>query len=936
MRRILLLLLWPAVLFAQNASKALHYEQYTTINGLNHNHVYRTFQDSRGVLWVITETALNRFDGRTFKPIPQVKITYPVATRIYLEDKDGDLWIGDYKGSIFCLNIHTEKVMDLQQKFSGKLPEKITGALKRQDGSYLLRTAINEISLFHPNAGVTRVYRSDKGVLDLIGETKEGTVWLEENYWFKGGQYIALNTQLEKQQIIAYHSSISHSRGILEGNELYYFTNDSFFVAGKSGIEKCNSIRAIYPEYRYEDPESTGYYNVSGANPATNEIVLYSRYHLIEFDQQFQLSYDLRRNDLKTAFSQVFHIYIDGQGFIWLSTFEGLFKVWFTPNRFHSFLVTSSQDQKTIEPKSCRSITQGPDGRIYVAADRCLYKLSGQAGESLVCRPTAEGPIWDIYNDGQGNLWYKDIAVRRYSIRENKEYNGSLLLPLPQSTAWMVQRIGDRLWVGNPLGWVDIRDNSYHLYEDYGSFPEARAHSIYDLQEAGGNLWSLNEAGLYKLNAQYQMVERYWSGGVGVHYLPCDDFRHLYQESDTSWWFATASGLLHLNPQTHHYRLYTTADGLPNNKCHAVIPDENGCLWVSSDNGIIQFEKSTGRLRVYYESDGLELNEFNRLSYYKDTEGRLYFGGINGGVSFHPDEFAKAFDSIPHVRLVVTECNLSGNGLEKSDLRAAYARNGMIEVDPSYPFLQMRFALTDYDQSSKTVYRYKVDDAEAWQEMRDGELELAGLSYGAHTLHVEARTIHGFTAPELQIQLSILRPFYLKWWFLIIVLGALCGSGWTVYRKARRAIMPGQTARQGAVVVGEASPLNAIAEPEKRVEAEGKVLLQKQEDVAFLERLENLVRLHMGNAEFDASALSKAIGISPSQLHRRITTLTGLSTGRYIYSVRLKEAMVQIVSTNMTISEIAYRTGFADPAYFTRLFTKMYQHPPSYFRENGR
>lgn len=935
MYRAFLLLLLPTFLFAQKTGVSMHYEQYTVKDGLSHNHVYQTFKDSRGILWVMTETVLSRFDGRGYKPIPQVKIKERLSTRIYLEDQDGDLWIGDSKGNAVCMNIYTEQVVDMQQKFGGKFPAKIFGAIRGQDGDYILQTQYNEIVLFHLNAGITRVYRSTKGGFDLIGVTEDGTLWIEENYWEKGGRFFALNAQWKEQQSIPYTSSISYSKGILENAKLYYFTSDSFFIAGKNGIETSSSIRAIYPEYHYENPGSTGYYNVSAANPRTGEIVLYSRYQLVEFDRQLQLTYDFRRGGMKTTPSQVFHIYIDEQGFIWLSTFEGLFKVWFTSNVFRQFLVTSAEDQKTVEPQSCRSITQGLDGRLYVAANRCLYEISAQTGKPLVCRPTEEGPIWAVYNDGQGNLWYKDIAVRRYSLQENKEYS-SARLPMPQSTAWLIKRLGNRLWVGNPLGWVDMRDNTYHLYDAYGLFPEARAFSVYDLQEAGGSLWSLNEVGLYRLDAEFRMVERYWSGGKGVHYLPCDDFRHLYQESDTSWWFATASGLLHLNPQTHHYRLYTTADGLPNNKCHAVIPDENGFLWVSSDNGIIQFEKSTGRLRVYYENDGFGLNEFNRLSYYKDTEGRLYFGGINGGVSFHPREFTHAFDTIPHVRLVVTECGLSGGGLEKTDLRAAYENNGTIEIDPSYSFLQMRFVLTDYKQPKKILYRYRVDDAQTWQEMKDGELQLAGLSYGAHTLHVEARTVNGFTAPELHIPLKVMWPFYLKWWFLMIVFAVLGCGGWVVYKKYRPTVASRQTMKSEPPLIEEAALVNPVANPENPVDAVEKVPSLKQDDAAFLERLENLVMQHMSNSEFAAGALSKVIGISPSQLHRRISTLTGLSTGRYIYSVRLKEAMQQIVSTNMSISEIAYRTGFSDPAYFTRLFTKTYQHPPSYFRENSR
>ena len=90
---------------------------------------------------------------------------------------------------------------------------------------------------------------------------------------------------------------------------------------------------------------------------------------------------------------------------------------------------------------------------------------------------------------------------------------------------------------------------------------------------------------------------------------------------------------------------------------------------------------------------------------------------------------------------------------------------------------------------------------------------------------------------------------------------------------------------------------------------------------------------HIDKPAFDAKILSKMVGLSNTQLHRRLTALTGLSTGRYIYSIRLQEAKQRIEQTNLTISEIAYQTGFSDPAYFTRLFTKMFKYPPSHFRD---
>jgi hypothetical protein len=42
---------------------------------------------------------------------------------------------------------------------------------------------------------------------------------------------------------------------------------------------------------------------------------------------------------------------------------------------------------------------------------------------------------------------------------------------------------------------------------------------------------------------------------------------------------------------------------------------------------------------VYYEEQGIAHNEFNRLSYYQHTDGRIFFGGLNGITAFDPQDF---------------------------------------------------------------------------------------------------------------------------------------------------------------------------------------------------------------------------------------------------------------------------------------------------------
>jgi hypothetical protein len=62
-------------------------------------------------------------------------------------------------------------------------------------------------------------------------------------------------------------------------------------------------------------------------------------------------------------------------------------------------------------------------------------------------------------------------------------------------------------------------------------------------------------------------------------------------------------------------------------------------FWISTANGLVQFNPETEADFVYYEEQGIAHNEFNRLSYYQHTDGRIFFGGLNGITAFDPQDF---------------------------------------------------------------------------------------------------------------------------------------------------------------------------------------------------------------------------------------------------------------------------------------------------------
>jgi signal transduction histidine kinase/ligand-binding sensor domain-containing protein/CheY-like chemotaxis protein/AraC-like DNA-binding protein len=105
------------------------------------------------------------------------------------------------------------------------------------------------------------------------------------------------------------------------------------------------------------------------------------------------------------------------------------------------------------------------------------------------------------------------------------------------------------------------------------------------------------------------------------------------------------------------------------------------------------------------------------------------------------------------------------------------------------------------------------------------------------------------------------------------------------------------------------------------------------DDRKFMNHVMDIMKVHYQNPHFDIDDLSDEAGVSRTLLNRKLSNLTGQTTGQFIRNYRLNIARELIVKCGdqgkLNISTIAYDVGFNDPKYFTRCFTKCFGMPPS-------
>ena len=103
----------------------------------------------------------------------------------------------------------------------------------------------------------------------------------------------------------------------------------------------------------------------------------------------------------------------------------------------------------------------------------------------------------------------------------------------------------------------------------------------------------------------------------------------------------------------------------------------------------------------------------------------------------------------------------------------------------------------------------------------------------------------------------------------------------------------------------------------------------KEQD--FLLKLYSLVEQRMSDSEFTAELCAKEMGMSQSQLLRKLKALTNQTINEYIRDFRLQRAARLITQNEATVSEIVYEVGFTNLSYFTKMFKEKYGKLPSEF-----
>ncbi|MCP3928609.1 MAG: response regulator, partial [Bacteroidetes bacterium] len=118
----------------------------------------------------------------------------------------------------------------------------------------------------------------------------------------------------------------------------------------------------------------------------------------------------------------------------------------------------------------------------------------------------------------------------------------------------------------------------------------------------------------------------------------------------------------------------------------------------------------------------------------------------------------------------------------------------------------------------------------------------------------------------------------------------------------------------------------------KRIVTSG-VKPEEKIELEFLQKVRSVVEAHLTDYTFSVEKLAVEVTMSEAQLYRKMKGITGLSPGKFIRSIKIAKAKELLSNPTLSITAVAFDSGFQDPEYFSRVFKKETGVTPTEFRK---
>jgi hypothetical protein len=260
-----------------------------------------------------------------------------------------------------------------------------------------------------------------------------------------------------------------------------------------------------------------------------------------------------------------------------------------------------------------------------------------------------------------------------------------------------------------------------------------------------GNLWFGGIAGLVRYSPATDKWNHFKFNKDNSQSLSNDNVQVIFEDSHGFLWVGTGDGLNRLvkrsdDPSSFYFNRITTKDGLPNGSIYGILEDKDKKLWLSTNLGLVNYVGNNKKLQPnsYRSQDGLSSDEFNTGAYFSDSDGKLFFGSINGVTKVSPTNVAPKTVTRP---LVFTKLSI---GEREVDTQKINHQTDPVVTQHNYETgIDISLSNLSFDKLATQRYRYRIKEIdENWKYLGvRRNLFIAALPEGVYNLEVQSKLV---------------------------------------------------------------------------------------------------------------------------------------------------------------------------------------------------
>jgi ligand-binding sensor domain-containing protein/signal transduction histidine kinase len=804
---LLFLLLWLAQAPALAAPpRTLNFESLGVKEGLAQETVTAIVQDQQGFMWFGSQHGLSRYDGNrvvVYRTVPHdarsLSDNWVQALHV---DKKNRLWVGTRGG--------LQRFDPDSGGFTTFLaPDSAGGAGKHHvqaiisDGYGQLWIGTNDgVQHFDPESGRFTVHRHRPGDAASLAHNQVNALALDAD----GALWVGLKRGLDR--LAAGASAFEHfrvdsaQRPSAPMNEVQLLRVDQhqvLWIVTMDGLVSWPLASAGRQRHVFSAAD--------GLPPSLITALLQDRDNTLwlgtntsglhRWDAQRQRFVAIPVDPHQLAGSEVSTLFQDHTGTLWVGTWTaGAKRVDLASGGFSRYFHQPG-DARSLHDNRVYGICSDGKGGLLLAGFGGIDRLDPRSGDITRLRTDARLAshmrnnelVLAVHRDARGQLWIGTSAeLGRFDPASGAFHPHAFAGPDPNSGS-ITHIGGDRagnLWVGSRGGLhrIDAAGGADRSYRHDPQQPASLADDWVrmSLEDGDGRIWVATDNGLDLLDPASGAFRHFRHDPADAASLSSDRVQFLFRDSRGTLWVGTNGGLNRMRRGAGGaigFRSYTTRDGLGADSIGGILEADDGQLWLATASGISRMDPGRDSFKNFTARDGMIEGYYFSGSAYRDADGGMYFGGVNGLTAFHPDRIG----ANPYPPPAVLTGLRVGNTPLPPD-------SNNLNLEHTASSLRFEFAALHFADPPHNRYRYQLQGFD--RDWRDSDAGNASAGYtnldpGHYVFRVKAANkdgVWGESAPP--VSFDIAPPPWQRWWFQLPLGLGLMLLVWTIDRLRTR------------------------------------------------------------------------------------------------------------------------------------------------------